>query len=158
MARLIDVMAYLCEVYPKKSDLSNARLTKLIYLADWRSALVNERQITDIEWVFDQFGPFVFDVKDTAAAYPEIFFVRETQNMFGSPKILIGLKDENYEYELEPEDKEVLDWVVAKSRRMPWNEFIRLIYSTYPILTQERGTKLDLVSLAAQYKEAELVT
>lgn len=41
---------------------------------------------------------------------------------------------------------------------MPWSRFIRLVYSTYPILTQERGTKLDLVELAAKYKEAELVT
>lgn len=30
MAKLVDVMVYLCEVYPNKLDLSNARLTKLI--------------------------------------------------------------------------------------------------------------------------------
>jgi len=30
VAKLVDVMVYLCEVYPNKLDLSNARLTKLI--------------------------------------------------------------------------------------------------------------------------------
>lgn len=158
MAKLVDVMVYLCRVYPKKSDLSNARLTKLIYLADWRSALVNGRQVTNIRWVFDQFGPFVFNVKDTAAAHLEIFVIEETETVLGSPKTLIGLKDEYYEYDLDPEEQEALDWVVDKSRQMPWNRFIRLVYSTYPILTQDRGTELNLVKLATEYKKAELVT
>jgi hypothetical protein len=39
MATLGDVMAYLCEHYPHKDDLSKARLTKLVYLADWKSAI-----------------------------------------------------------------------------------------------------------------------
>jgi len=158
VAELVDVMVYLCKVYPKKSDLSNARLTKLIYLADWRSALVNGRQVTNIQWVFDQFGPFVFDVKDTAQDHPEIFSLEETETVLGSPKTTIRLKDENHEYDLNPEEVEALDWVVEKSRQMPWSRFIRLVYSTYPILTQERGTKLNLVDLAAEYKGLELIT
>jgi len=158
VAKLVDVIVYLCKAYPKKSDLSNARLTKLIYLADWRSALVNGRQITDIKWVFDQFGPFVFDVKDTAAAHPEIFAIEETTTVLGSPKTIVWLRDEHYEYELDPEEEETLDWVIEKSRQMAWNRFIRLVYSTYPILTQERGTELNLVELAAEYKKTELVT
>lgn len=81
--------------------------------------------------MFDQFGPFVFDVKDTAAAYPEIFVIEETETVLGSPKTVIRLKDEHYEYALEPEEKETLDWVVAKAQQMPWNRFIRLVYSTY---------------------------
>jgi Protein of unknown function (DUF4065) len=158
VAELVDVMVYLCKVYPKKSDLSNARLTKLIYLADWRSALVNGRQVTNIQWVFDQFGPFVFNVKDTAKEHPEIFHLEEMETALGSPKTVIRLMDETRDYDLGPEDVETLDWVVEKSRQMPWSRFIRLVYSKYPILTQERGTKLNLVDLAAEYKGLELVT
>lgn len=152
MAELTDVMVYLCRVYPRKSDLSNARLTKLIYLADWKSALIRECQITQIEWIFDQFGPFVFDIKDVAAEHPEIFTVVETKTVFGTPKTLIGITDSHPEPALHQEEKEILDWVIAKSKKMPWNEFIRLIYSTYPILSQDRGTILDLVGLAKAYK------
>jgi hypothetical protein len=158
MAKLVDVMVYLCSVYPRKSDLSNARLTKLIYLADWKFALKHGRQITNIEWVFDQFGPFVFEVKDVANDNPEIFTVENTETIFGTPKMLIKLKDGYPEPVLDVEEKEILDWVIEKSKRLPWNEFIRLIYSTYPILSQDRGTSLDLVKLADEYRKMELIS
>jgi hypothetical protein len=53
MARLRDVVAYLCHEYPHKGELSKARLTKMVYLADWRSAIERGSQVTDIEWVFN---------------------------------------------------------------------------------------------------------
>jgi hypothetical protein len=40
---------------------------------------------------------------------------------------------------------------------MTWNDFIRLVYSTYPIMSQERGTELDLAALAEEYRSEELV-
>ena len=41
MAKLVDVVGYLCEHYPHKAELSKARLTKMVYLADW-NLLSNE--------------------------------------------------------------------------------------------------------------------
>lgn len=35
---------------------------------------------------------------------------------------------------------------------MPWNAFISFIYSTYPIITSDRYTFLNLVEKAEQYK------
>jgi len=66
MSKLSTVLRFLCEKYPLKNELSNARLTKMVYLADWRSALMYGNQITDIEWYFDNFGPYVHDVVNTA--------------------------------------------------------------------------------------------
>jgi Protein of unknown function (DUF4065) len=154
MAELIDVITYLCLRYPNKHDLSNARLTKLIYLADWKSALDRGEQITDIQWVFDQFGPFVFDVKDVVVN-DSAFVVQETTNMYGAPKTLIKLVEDRAYPSLSEQDQEILDWVIKTSSRMSWNSFIRLIYSTYPIMSQERGTKLDLAALAEEYKSEE---
>jgi len=154
MAELIDVITYLCRWYPNKHDLSNARLTKLIYLADWKSALDRGRQITDIQWIFDQFGPFVFDVKDVVIDDPA-FLVQETTNMYGAPKILIRLVEDRAYPSISAEDQDILDWVIKTSSRMSWNSFIRLVYSTYPIMSQERGTKLDLVTLADEYRNEE---
>ncbi len=39
---LRDIMLYICDKYPQKRDLSNARLTKLIYLSDWKNILKNK--------------------------------------------------------------------------------------------------------------------
>ncbi|MFC0274215.1 Panacea domain-containing protein [Metabacillus herbersteinensis] len=34
----------------------------MVYLADWYSALKNGKQLTNIEWYFDHYGPYVVDV------------------------------------------------------------------------------------------------
>jgi hypothetical protein len=39
MAELKDIIAYYCKQYPHKAELSKARLTKMVYLADWKSAI-----------------------------------------------------------------------------------------------------------------------
>ena len=48
MDNVKDIVAYICCKYPYSSELSNARLTKLVYLADWMSAVANDEQVTDI--------------------------------------------------------------------------------------------------------------
>ncbi len=50
MTELKDVMAYIIANYPFKGELSNARLTKMVYLTDWKNALLSGRQVTDISW------------------------------------------------------------------------------------------------------------
>jgi hypothetical protein len=48
-----------------------------------------------------------------------------------------------------------LDFVIEKTKDLEWNDFIRLIYSTYPIVTQDKYSKLDLVSLAKEYQKTK---
>ena len=62
------IMYYIIKNYPNqlKQELSNARLTKTVYLADWKQAIIKHRQISDIKWYFDNYGPFVNDIKHEA--------------------------------------------------------------------------------------------
>ncbi|MEZ5576726.1 MAG: DUF4065 domain-containing protein [Candidatus Competibacteraceae bacterium] len=59
MNRLQNIMAYFGIEYPHKFELSKARLTKMIYLADWFSSLADGKKLTDIEWLFNHYGPYV---------------------------------------------------------------------------------------------------
>jgi hypothetical protein len=110
--------------------------------------------MTSIQWVFDQFGPFVYDVKDAAVADPA-FVVEDTINMYGAHKTVIKLVRDRAYPSLSNEEQDILDWVVETSSKMTWNAFIRLVYSTYPIMSQDRGIKLDLVELAHEYRSEE---
>ncbi|MDO9326223.1 MAG: Panacea domain-containing protein [Methanoregula sp.] len=152
MTELKDVMAYIIANYPFKGELSNARLTKMIYLTDWKNALLSGRQVTDISWRFVDFGPFVRDIQDTAINYREIFNSIETTNQYGVKKLLITLNDPNFQPNLSPEEKKVIDHVIEKTKRLNWNDFIRLIYSTYPILKSERYSDLNLIKFAKEYQ------
>lgn len=154
MAELHDVMAYLIKNYPDSMahELSNARLTKMVYLADWHQALNEGRQITDIRWYFDNFGPFVKDVEDTAAEYDDLFVVDLGSNMYGQAKKTFALRDEDYEPELDDAERRSLDHIIEVTRKLFWAPFIKLVYSTHPIASSQRYTYLDLVAKAREYK------
>lgn len=57
MADLKDVINYIYNTYPHKDKLSKARLVRMLYLADWRSAIVRRRQLTNLKWKLGENGP-----------------------------------------------------------------------------------------------------
>lgn len=151
MPTLRDMIAYICAHNPSGLPLSKTRLTKLIYLADWRSALVTGHQLTNIQWEFNHYGPYVPDVIREARNSPGIEVV-QTQNSQGSLIELVKA-DKDVEYaSVTRTDTEVLDFVLKTYSAQPFQEFVRLVYSTYPIMTQKRYSKLDLAALAKAYK------
>lgn len=154
MSDLRNVMAYFVANYPHKDELSKARLTKMIYLADWKSALDRGRQITDIKWKFHNFGPYVDDVHRVALDDPA-FRVEATTTMFGNRKEKIVLVDKQVDARLPSEEAGILDHVIEETKRLRFDPFIKLVYSTYPVLTGTRGYDLDLVRSAEAYRTIE---
>jgi predicted nucleic acid-binding OB-fold protein len=153
VATLRDIVAYVGGNYPYKDELSNARVTKMIYLADWRSAITRGEQLTDLEWEFSYYGPDVSDVKQVAETDPA-FEVVPTRTPYGGQKDLIRVADDVDYPSLTDDEKELLDYVISSSASKNWDDFIKLVYSTYPIITQDRFSKLDLVKLAREYEQS----
>lgn len=149
---LTRVMAYFCDKYPHKDDLSKARLTKMVYLADWRSAIVNGRQVTSLEWVFNHYGPYLDTVYDIAKTDAH-FKVRDERTMFGSPKQVIELVNGEGLAELDASTRVVLDHVIEKTKDLTWRKFLALVYSTYPVASQPKYSTLNLPALAHTYNE-----
>lgn len=151
MADLKDVVAYLCVKYPHKQELSKARLTKMVYLADWLASINFRRQLTNISWVFNHFGPYVEDVVELARSDLD-FDVCVDKTYHGSIKEVIAFNGDPGTVVLSEEERSVLEYVVKATKDKYWDEFIRLVYSTYPILTEPRFSTLDLVALAEEYR------
>lgn len=156
MNTLIDIVKYLYLHYPYHGELSKARVVKMIYLVDWRSCLVRGQQITNIHWYFNHYGPYVSEIID-AIRGDEDFSIQSATNMFGDTKEIIVLKNPRCKVNVSDEVKIVLDFVIEKTYRLNWTEFINLIYSTYPVVTQHRYTYFDLVKLAKEYKTQTIV-
>jgi len=151
MNKLQKIIGFLCAAYPHKSEITKARLTKMVYLADWFSALLDRKQLTDINWVFNHYGPYVDDVVD--AAHSAFGFKIEHQHtMYGTLKYVISYNGSEDEIELEKREKEILQAIINKTQTMYFNDFVDYVYSTYPVKTKERYSTLDLVSLAEKYK------
>lgn len=153
MADLIDVIRYLCANYPNQSDLSNARLTKMVYLADWRAAIYHGRPITAVSWVFNHYGPYVEDVVDEARKHSDEFQIIETRNIYGNRKTLVRYIGKPNWPSLGEDEESVLDHVIDTTSKKSWDAFLNLVYATYPVTTQARYSPLDLEELAARYRE-----
>jgi hypothetical protein len=151
MSTISDIAAYFCENYPHKSELSKARLTKLVYLADWEAAKRLGKQLTDIKWYFHNFGPYVDDVIDEVSK-DRRFEVIDSTNFYGDNKKTIGLSQSaKHNIELPDHYTEILDKVISDTRAMYWNEFINHVYSTEPVANTVRYSNLDLVEVAKSY-------
>ena len=126
MADLKDVIACIYNNYPEKHKLSNDRLEKMLYLADWRSAITNKRQITNIVWRFGKNGPEFEEDKEQVRVPNE-----------GKP---YSLEDLTY-FSVTSEDKAVIEHVIKITYQKGWDELTSLVYSTFPILNQPRFLK-----------------
>lgn len=153
MDRLQAIIAYFCLYYPHKGELSKARLTKLVYLADWFSALVDGKQLTNIQWLFNHYGPYVDDVVESARRHPQ-FSLSSDQTVYGGNKVLIGFEGNLYPELLDDRDKQILDAVINKTKSLYFNDFIEYVYSTYPVVSKDRYSNLDLVHLATEYNSS----
>ena len=153
MNALKDIIAYILENYPSKDDLSNARVTKIIYLTDWYNSINNCEQISNIQWVYDNYGPFVWNVMEEVERNPDIFKMEKTTNAFGSEKLLLSMTDTNYTPKLNDKAIIALNHIIKKTKDLNWSNFIKVVYATYPISSSERYSRLDLVTKAKEYKK-----
>lgn len=147
MKKLKALLAYLIDNYPYKFELSKARLTKMVYLCDWLSAFHCGKQMTDIKWYFNHYGPYVDDVVECARKNPEFDIIFDS-NCFGATKEIISTINPLDTDCLDKSEKIILDFIIDKTSGLYWKGFINLVYATYPIATQPRYTYLDLVELA----------
>ena len=153
MNKLQSVIRYFTFRYPHSDELSNARLTKMVYLADWCSMVWNGHQITNINWYFHHYGPFVEDVEQEAFN-DEHLKVFSTTNTQGGSKILIKRVVPNTTVHLDRTTEiPILDHVINETRSLYFNGFINLVYDTYPIKISERYQFLDLGLAARLYNQ-----
>lgn len=151
MTELKSVVRYLCKHYPHKNELSKARLTKMVYLADWRCALRTGDQLTNIHWKYNHYGPYVPDVVDQTRDDPEFSIDTET-TPYGNTKELVTYRGDD-DGSLDPNEYAYLDFVIDKTKSLSWDGFIKLVYSTYPIVVSDKQDDLDLPALARRYSE-----
>lgn len=139
---LLQIIIYFCKYYPHSAELSDARLTKMVYLSDWFSCLLRGKQITNIQWIFNHYGPYVDDVKVEVEHNPNLFQIETTLNFYGDYKKIISLKKEmcnqlqtsQFSIKLDPQTQEILKLVIEKTQKLYFNDFITYVYSTYPII------------------------
>ncbi len=156
MDTLKDFLIYVFQYYPSPLELSKARLVKLLYLADWKNALDNGQQLTTIDWYFNHYGPYVDDVMELVTADQRNFRVELRRGSYGGMREVILLVPSHDPPQVSSKARRVLDFVIRTVYPLAWDDFIQLVYSTYPIQTTARYNYLHLVELAQEYRNTGL--
>jgi hypothetical protein len=134
VTELQKIIRYIVSRYPE-SKLSESRLIKILYLADWRSAILYSKQITEIKWFLNESG------------------LRPNLNIEIPKKTLFHIDD----FPFDSKEKEILDHAIKTSATKDLTDLISIVYSTYPILGKisDRNKELNLVQLAELYKNRQ---
>lgn len=153
MNKLAQIIAYYCLNYPYPQELSDARLTKMVYLSDWFASLSLGHQLTEVAWYFNHYGPYVDDISATAQAYSNLFKISFDQNYYGNTKKTIQYVGDSSLINIDINSKIILDTVMERTKHMYFNDFISFVYSTYPITKNDRYAYLNLPELAREYNK-----
>ncbi len=145
------LLVYILSKYPYANDLSASRIAKLVYLVDWKFALEYDKQLTDTSWHFNHHGPYVSDFLNIAKNN-DTMSIEETTNIYGSRKQLFKLNYEHVEIHISDEVREIVDFVIKATCNKNHDEFIKLVYSTYPVISGDRHSPLNLVEKAREYR------
>jgi len=155
MKNLLETILYVFEKYPKKDELSSARLVLLIFLIDWKFAIENGKQFTEAKWTYEQFGPFSKDIFALIKKRNEIFKIDIPKNSDGRATERLSVKSNSIIEVKNFEAKSAADFILANTYAMTWSEFIQLIYSSYPIISNSKNTELDLSKDSVRFKQRQ---
>ena len=151
MPKLEDIIAYLLVRLPERS----ARVpfvTQLLYLADWRSAISNHHQLTDLGWRYGDGGAEAEGLEDAIRLAPALK-VAEVGPGAHERGDLVSLREETPQPQLSDDEERVLEVVLRAALGRSWPQLLQLSSSTYPLLVNPQHTDLDLPTLAAEYRE-----
>lgn len=144
---LKDIIYY----FLKKSwELPNARITKLVYLLDWEYSLKYGNQVTDIEWFFDYYWPFVKDIENVIYENEDIFLEKIYYNSLWNKSKFFSIKWKN-DWQLDFKVYEIMDKILEETKNFTFNDFIKYVYSTYPVYKTRQFNKLNLKELAKEF-------
>ncbi|WP_204991404.1 Panacea domain-containing protein [Sphingomonas molluscorum] len=122
----------------------------MVYLADWLSLINGKPSVSSIDWYFDNYGPFVWDIK-RCVENSDTLNLRRTSTVFGNKKEVVELNNDNYTPVVDNDTKWAIDHIISETKKLNWADFIRLVYSTYPVASSQKYTVLDLPTLAQEY-------
>lgn len=153
MKNLKELIEYIISNYPQPTELSKPRLVKLIYLIDWKNSIDYGKQVTNIKWYFNHYGPYVEDVINLMKNDTETFEVISYENPYSG-----GITDKfklkkSVRPNLDSNTLKSADFIIKNTFRMNWSQFISLVYSSYPVKKGEKYTFLNLEKLSIEFNK-----
>lgn len=149
---LLEIIKFVLKSYPKPEELSKPRLVKIIYLIDWKYAIDNGKQVSNIDWVFNHYGPYVDDIINLIEIENEIFKLESRQNPYGGITHKFELLNKRKTViNLDDNVQDIVEFIIDKTASLSWSNFISLVYSSYPIKNSTKYSHLNLTTFSKAF-------
>lgn len=159
ISKIESLLVYICAKYPYKKELSVRRLIHTIYLCDWLSVLIHDKQVSDVKWYFDHYGPDSKDITQIITHNAKIFKeinsgTTRIDNIINLQKSIIGKC--LFLFELDNDSKKIINKIINKTKHIYSNELMNLVYNTEPVSYGIRYQNMDLIKSKKELKLFDL--
>lgn len=145
MNKLKNTILYLVKRHPPKRDLTQTRLTMLLFLIDWENTLQHREQITELSWYFGQYGPNAIDLIPEIRHSKNLYIAVEKSN-FGTDQFMIKTSIDKSLIQIEKlstENIKIIDDIINKTKNFSWKELLDYTYNTKPIKLCKKYTTIS---------------
>jgi len=141
MVAFEQVIEYLRETYPNPGELDVDRAMLTLYLIDWKAAIDLRRPVSNLEWRIERLPEPTPEQRDVVLSA-----IKHAPDCSWR-----GKHPESPD--LTDEDKSIIRDIVSRVYPRTEPELLRLVYSTFPVLSQPRQrAPVNLVAMADKYK------
>lgn len=154
MDSLKDIVYALIRGLSDVGHLSMPRLIKSLYLFDWSCVLNNRCNGQQFQWSCGMCGPFCEQISNDIIEDKKAFRTYLKDNHYGGMKLVVECTDTKYAPQLSETSMKAVEHVIKETKGMQWNDFVRLISSTMPVVMSNLDEPLDLLRAAEFRKQS----
>lgn len=144
-----DIILALLNGHPK--GIRDEELMWIVYLADWRSTIKSRNRLLQCVWTFGHYGPETEEFEAALEQYSWMFKTSRRRETNGIEFRWIQPEHPEYRVLLEEHEHAAVEHVLSTTSSLDRADLVRLVYSTFPMLSSERFTTLNLEDLADKY-------
>jgi hypothetical protein len=133
----------------KENKVLDAKLVKVVYLANWIYTLKTKKPISPIGWAYNNYGPYSTAIFNIINENRDIFKIKSEGGL------IYEIKDKNYKISsLSKKEIKCINSAIKKTNNLNFFKLINYIFKTYPVKVSEKGSLMDLEQIYKVYEKA----
>mgnify|MGYP003083275110 FL=1 len=147
MSEKIDSVLTFIILNYSKSSISVFRLIRIVFLAEWYSAIIQKETLSSSVWYRRNFGPDSDDVTKSLLNLKDIYLEQNNDDIDGI-SISVFRTDNLYNYKLSALEKSIVSLAMKHAKEFDFIELDNYIENLFPMKNTAINAKINLKDLA----------
>lgn len=147
MSEKIDSVLTFIILNYSKSSISVFRLIRIVFLAEWYSAIIQKETLSSSVWYRRNFGPDSDDVTKSLLNLKDIYLEQNNDDIDGI-SISVFRTDNLYNYNLSALEKSIVNLAMKHAKEFDFIELDNYIENLFPMKNTAINAEINLKDLA----------